>query len=174
MLFQRGQVQTAGQGAAADQVIALQHIVGLVAAVALRVIVRGRDKLEGVRAALDQTLKPQIFARCRAGFVRCDLLCRQNGTSIVEIDCDRSIVQNGAVWVIDPQIQELCHICRQKQITVLDNRKGLLGGELIIGHADRDQVFLTALAHHRLNRKCIFREMVQSAPRHGDLQLHRG
>ena len=162
------EVQIAPQSAAAHQIVAFQHIVGLVAAVAIRVVVGRRHEFQRIGAAVDQPIKAQIFSAS----VGLDLLDRQDGVAVVQVHRDLAVVEDRSILILDAQIQELRHIRRQEQVVVHHLRQGLLRGEAVVGHVHGDQVLLPALPHHRLNHKGIVRVAHQTAGRHDDPQLH--
>ena len=162
------EVQIAPQSAAAHQIVAFQHIVGLVAAVAIRVVVGRRHEFQRIGAAVDQPIKAQIFSAS----VGLDLLDRQDGVAVVQVHRDLAVVEDRSILILDAQIQELRHIRRQEQVVVHHLRQGLLRGESVVGHVHGDQVLLPALPHHRLNHKGIVRVAHQTAGRHDDPQLH--
>ena len=172
--FQIRYRQRAGQGAAAHQVDGFQDMVVFVAAEALGVVIGGGHELQAVLAAFDQSVEPQVLAQrfgVRHGF---DLLGRQDRVAVVEVDRDSAVVEDGAVRVKDPQVQELRHVCRQEQVIVLDLRQRLFRHEAVVGHAHGDEVLLTALAHHGFNAEGVLGEVRQAPCRHGDAQLHGG
>ena len=172
--FQIRYRQRAGQGAAAHQVDGFQDMVVFVAAEALGVVIGGGHELQAVLAAFDQSVEPQVLARRFGVSHGCDLLGRQDRVAVVEVDRDGAVVEDGAVRVKDPQVQELRHVCRQEQVIVLDLRQRLFRHEAVVGHAHGDEVLLTALAHHGFNAEGVLGEVRQAPCRHGDAQLHGG
>ena len=168
VLLQPLEVQIAPQSAAAHQIVAFQHIVGLVAAVAIRVVVGRRHEFQRIGAAVDQPIKAQIFSAS----VGLDLLDRQDGVAVVQVHRDLAVVEDRSILILDAQIQELRHVRRQEQVVVHHLRQGLLRGEAVVGHVHGDQVLLPALPHHRLNHKGIVRVAHQTVGRHDDPQLH--